>query len=158
METHGFEAVYDKNSEILILGSFPSIVSRKENFYYANPSNRFWSILEILFDTKLDTIKDKKEFLIKNHIALYDSILSCEIKSSSDSSIKNVIPTNLKKIVDNSKIKMIFCNGKTSYKYYMKYNYDKILIKPIILPSSSSANARKRLNDLVNEYKIIKNF
>ena len=158
METHGFPAVYDKDSKILILGSFPSIISRKENFYYANPTNRFWRILEILFNTKLDSVATKKEFLSKNHIALYDSILSCKIKSSSDSSIKKVVPTNLKKIVDNSKIKMIFCNGKTSYNYYMKYNYPKVLIQPIILPSSSAANAKLKLDDLVEHYKVIKDY
>ena len=156
MKTHGFPAIYDKDSKILILGSFPSIVSRKENFYYANPTNRFWRILEILFNTKLDSIESKKEFLYKTHIALYDSILSCEIKSSDDSSIRKVIPTNLKEIVGNSKIKIIFCNGKTSYNYYMKYNYPKVLIKPILLPSSSSANAKQKLDDLVEYYKIIK--
>ncbi len=158
METHGFPAIYDKDSEILILGSFPSIVSRKENFYYANPTNRFWRILEILFNTKLDNVETKKEFLYKNHIALYDSILSCEIKSSSDSSIRKVIPTNLKEIVDNSNIKMIFCNGKTSYNYYMKYNYPKVLIKPIVLPSSSAANAKLKLDNLVEHYKIMKDY
>ena len=158
METHGFSAVYDKDSKILILGSFPSVVSRKENFYYANPTNRFWRILEILFNTKLDSIEIKKEFLLKNHIALYDSILSCEIKSSSDSSIRKVIPTNLKEIIDNSNIKMIFCNGKTSYNYYMKYNYPKVLIQPIILPSSSAANAKLKLDDLVESYKVIKDY
>lgn len=158
METHGFPAIYDKDSKILILGSFPSIVSRKENFYYANPTNRFWRILEILFNTKLDSIETKKEFLYKNHIALYDSILSCEIKSSSDSSISKVVPPDLKEIVDNSKIKMIFCNGKTSYNYYMKYNYPKVLIQPIVLPSSSAANARLKLDDLVEHYKVIKDY
>ena len=158
METHGFPAIYDKDSKILILGSFPSVVSRKENFYYANPTNRFWRVLEILFNTKLDSIETKKKFLYKNHIALYDSILSCEIKSSSDSSIRKVIPTNLKEIVDNSNIKMIFCNGKTSYNYYMKYNYPKVLIQPIILPSSSAANAKLKLDDLVESYKVIKDY
>ena len=158
METHGFPAIYDKDSEILILGSFPSIVSRKENFYYANPTNRFWRILEILFNTKLDNVETKKEFLYKNHIALYDSILSCEIKSSSDSSIRKVVPTNLKEIIDNSNIKMIFCNGKTSYNYYMKYNYPKVLIKPIVLPSSSAANAKLKLDNLVEHYKIMKDY
>ena len=158
METHGFPAVYDKDSKILILGSFPSIISRKENFYYANPTNRFWRILEILFNTKLDSVATKKEFLSKNHIALYDSILSCEIKSSSDSSIRKVVPTNLKEIIDNSNIKMIFCNGKTSYNYYMKYNYPKVLIQPIVLPSSSAANARLKLDDLVEHYKVIKDY
>ena len=158
MVNHGFEAFYDKDSEILILGSFPSVVSREENFYYANPSNRFWKVLEILFETKLSTLEAKKKFLTEYHIALYDSILECDIKSSSDSSIKKVIPTNLKEIIDNSKIKMIFCNGKTSYNYYMKYNYSKILITPIVLPSSSAANAKKRLSDLVEEYKVIKDY
>ena len=158
MQDHKLDAIYDENSEILILGSFPSVVSREANFYYANPTNRFWTILEMLFNTKLTTIEDKKSFLTKHHIALYDSILSCKIKSSSDSSIKKVVPTNLKKIVDNSKIKMIFCNGKTSYNYYMKYNYPKVLINPIILPSSSAANAKKKLADLVNDYQIIKNY
>ena len=152
---HPLKPIYDKNSKILILGSFPSTISRKSSFYYANKNNRFWLIIENLFNIKLNTIKEKKLFLLKNNIALWDVIYSCEINKSNDSSIKNVIPNNINSIINKSQIKHIFVTGKTALKYYNKYLLNKLKIEAIYLPSSSSANARYSLNKLINEYKII---
>lgn len=153
---HNIDPVYDKNSKILILGSFPSVVSRDNNFYYAHPKNRFWKILGELYNIKLDTIEDKKKFLIKNNIALYDVVKSCTITGSSDSSIKDIEVNDIKTIIDNSNIKKIYATGKTSFNLYHKYLKDIVGIDAIYLPSTSPANATISYNELLNYYKIIK--
>ncbi len=154
---HTLEPVYNNNSKILILGSIPSVKSREYNFYYAHKQNRFWKVLEIIFNEKiLDNIEYKKEFLYKHNIALFDVIKSCEIIGSKDSTIKNVKANNINKIIKNSNIKTIFTTGKKSYNLYMKYCYKNTKILPIYLPSTSPANiGNYSLEDLVNEYKII---
>lgn len=151
---HPFEAVYNNDSKILILGSFPSVKSREINFYYGHPQNRFWKILENIYNEKIDNnIEIKKEFLLKNNIALWDTIKSCEITGSSDSSIKNAIPNDIENLIHTTNIKAIFCNGNTSYKLFMKYFKDKINIPIICLPSSSPANAKFSLSDLTKIWK-----
>ncbi len=145
-----FGPVYDKNSQILILGSFPSAKSREVNFFYGHPQNRFWKVLSAVYNLPLgETIEEKKKFLCENHIALWDVIESCDIIGSSDSSIKNVVPTDINMILQSAGIKMIFCNGATSYNLYMKYSFphtDRIAVK---LPSTSPANAVFSLDKLV---------
>lgn len=153
---HNINPIYDKKSKILILGSMPSIVSRDLQFYYANKQNRFWPILEILFNTKLESIEEKKKFLLDKHIALWDVIAVCEINGSSDSSIKNIRVNDIEKLINNSDIKCIFCTGKKSYDLFLKYfDFD---IPVICLPSPSSANAAYSLDKLVLEYKVILNY
>ena len=149
---HPFEPVYDKYSKILIVGSIASSMSRKLGFPYANPNNRFWKVLEILFNEK---ITDYKSFLLKHNIALWDSIKSCNITGSSDSSIKNIKINEIWKITESVHIKAIFTNGKTAYNVYTKYIFPKTKIRAIYLPSTSPANASKKLEDLVKDYKII---
>lgn len=152
--THPFEPVYNNKSKILILGSFPSVKSREINFYYGHPQNRFWKILENIFNEKIqNNIETKKEFLLKYHIALWDTIKSCQITASSDSSIKKATPNNIDKIILNSNIQAIFCNGNTSYKIFLKFYKDKINIPIICLPSSSPANAKYSLENLTNIWK-----
>lgn len=146
--------IYNKNSKILVLGSFPSIISREENFYYANKQNRFWKIFEIIFNIELNSLNAKLNFLLKNKIALWDVIYSCEINNSEDSSIKNVFPNNINKIIRNSKIKHIFVTGKTALRYYNKFFKDNN-INVTYLPSPSSANASYSLCKLVEIYKVI---
>ena len=118
---HEIPPVYDKNSKILILGSFPSVKSRENQFFYHHPQNRFWKVLSgvVGCDTPV-TIDDKKEFLLNNNIAVWDVIASCEIEGSSDSSIKNVVVNDLNKIIDTCDIKQIFCNGGKSFDLYKK--------------------------------------
>ena len=154
---HTLEPVYNNNSKILILGSIPSVKSREYNFYYAHKQNRFWKVLEIIFNEKiLDNIEYKKEFLYRHNIALFDVIKSCEIIGSKDSTIRNVKANNINKIIKNSNIKTIFTTGKKSYNLYMKYCYKNTKILPIYLPSTSPANiGNYSLEDLVNEYKVI---
>lgn len=155
---HELKPIYNENSKILILGSMPSVLSRKNNFYYANPTNRFWQIMETIFSSNLNSNQEKIDFLYKNSIALWDVIASCEINGSSDSSIKNVKVNNINKIIKETNIKTIFVTGKTALKYYNKYIYPKTKKEAIYLPSPSSANASFSLNKLVNNYQIILSF
>lgn len=156
MEIHTIEPVYDENSEILILGSFPSVKSREVKFFYGHPQNRFWKVLSAVFDDETGyTIEEKKAFLKRNKIALWDVIASCDIESSSDSSIKNVTPNDLSEILGISKIKMIFTNGKTSDRLYRKYLEGKTGITAVNLPSTSPANASWKLEKLIEEWKKI---
>ena len=122
MIIHPISPVYDKDSEILILGSFPSVKSREEGFFYGHPQNRFWKVVASVFgDGVPQSIDEKKRFLLRNHIALWDVIQSCDIEGSSDSSIRNVIANDLNIILNTADIKAIFVNGKTALKYYNKY-------------------------------------
>lgn len=153
---HPLKPLFDENSKILILGSFPSIKTREYGFFYGHPQNRFWKILEILFDEELSRdIKERKEFLLRHKIALYDSIYKCDIIGSSDASIKNVVPSDLGIIKESANIEKVFCNGGTSFKYYEKYHVKKLKIEAEKLPSTSPANARYRLEDLLEEWSMI---
>lgn len=153
---HNLKPIYNSESKILILGSMPSIVSRENNFYYANKQNRFWKVIEILFDKELNTNKEKEEFLLNNKIALWDTINSCEIDSSSDASIKNVKVNDIVSLLKKTSVKCIFCTGKKSYDLFNKYIKVNGPVK--YLSSTSSANATKSLEDLVKEYSIIKEY
>ena len=151
---HPIPPFYDKNSRILILGSFPSVKSREQEFYYAHPQNRFWKVLAAVFEDNLPvSVDEKKEFLKKHNIALWDVINSCSIAGSSDLSINDVTPNDISLILNNTRIQKIFLNGKTAYKYYKKY-LDKITdISAVCLPSTSPANAAFNLEKLINCYK-----
>ncbi len=149
---HPFEPIFNSSSKILFVGTVASIKSRENGYPYSNPQNRFWKILEKLFNEKIENHKD---FLLKYKIALWDTISSCDIVSSSDASIKNIVVNELWTITNNSNIKVIFTNGKKAYEIYQKYIYPKTNITAICLSSTSPANALKSLNDLVSEYSII---
>lgn len=151
-QIHTINPIFNSESKVLILGSFPSVKSRKENFYYAHPQNRFWKIMECLFN---ENINDKKQFLLDKKIALWDTIKECTIEGSSDSSIKDVIPNNINYILRYANIKCIFTIGNKSYELYNKYIYSTTNIKALKLSSPSPANAKMSLENLVNEYKII---
>ena len=155
---HPLKPIYNKDSIVIILGSFPSVISRKNNFYYSNPKNRFWKILGIIFNEEnLTTNEEKIDFLLNNHIALFDVIKSCEIDGSSDSSIKNVIPNDISKLIKNSKIKYIFTNGNKAHELYQKYIFKSTKIVDIKLPSTSPANCQKGIEKkLIEHYRKIK--
>ena len=156
MQVHNIPPLFDENSEILILGSFPSQKSREAQFFYGHPQNRFWLVLSEVLGEKLpQRIDEKREMLLKNKIALWDVIASCEIVGSSDSSIKNAVPNDVSGIIKKSNIKRIFVNGKTAEKYYNRYILDSTQIPAIVLPSTSPANAAYSLERLVDEWKII---
>ncbi len=151
---HPLKPIYDEESKVLILGSFPSIISRKEMFYYANKTNRFWKVLESIYD---EEISDREMFCHKHHIALWDVIQSCTIEGSSDSSITNIKVNDIASLLQKTKIQVIFTTGTKASSTYDKYVKD-IHIKHISLPSSSSANAKMKLSDLTEKYKVIKEF
>lgn len=154
---HGFGPLYDENSEVLILGSFPSPKSREINFYYGHPQNRFWKVMAQVLESEVpNTIEEKRKMMLDNHIALWDVIEECDICGASDASIDNVIPTDTVSILNKTKIKDIYCLGKISYRYYQKYSYPITNIKAILLPSTSPANCAKKLDDLIQEFKVIK--
>ena len=151
---HPIEPFYNKKSKILILGSFPSVKSREEMFFYGHPQNRFWRVVSCVFNSDLPkTIAEKKMFLDKNNIAVWDVISTCEIIGSSDSSIKNVIPNDISMILNNSNVEKIFVNGKTAEKFYNQYIKGKILKEAICLPSTSPANAKWTLDGLILEWR-----
>lgn len=154
---HPFPPLYDENSKILILGSFPSIKSREQMFFYAHPQNRFWKVISSILEADIPkSIDEKKNLLLCNNIALWDVIGSCEILNSADSSISNVCVNDLSRILKHVDINQIFVNGKTAEKYYNKYTKNVINKKAICLPSTSPANAAWSLEKLIEEWKIIK--
>ncbi|OON86561.1 DNA-deoxyinosine glycosylase [Oribacterium sp. C9] len=151
---HPFPPLYDSESKILILGSFPSVKSREQMFFYGHPQNRFWKVIASVFDDEVPVnIEDKKLLLKRHHIALWDVISSCDIKGSSDSSIANVVPNDLSEILNHSDIRLIIVNGKTAEKYFNKYIRDQIKRNAVCLPSTSPANAAWGLEKLTNEWK-----
>jgi len=159
-QTHPFQPIFDKNSKILILGSFPSVVSRKFGFYYANPQNRFWRVLAGVLNAPLpESIDEKIKFLLAHRIAIYDAAISCEIKGSSDAKMTAVEPANLEPIFKAAKITQVYANGGKAYEICEKYlktqilnATDKGLVK---LPSTSSANANFSFERLVREWTVI---
>ena len=157
MIIHPIPPVYDKDSRVLILGSFPSFKSRETGFFYGHPQNRFWKVLASVFQEETPgTIDEKKEFLLRNHVAVWDVIRSCDIEGSSDASIRNVIPNDLQTILSSAGIKAVYVNGKTAFKYYEKYMYPKIQREAKVLPSTSPANAAWNLQRLVDAWKCVK--
>lgn len=154
--THSFPSCYDSESRILILGSFPSVVSREEGFYYAHRSNRFWPIMESLFSVSLKSIDDKKAFLHSRHIALWDVVSECEIDSSSDASIRSVVPNDIGRILMESRVERIFVNGSKAYELLKRYNSEKIWRAAVKLPSTSSANASFSFSRLLDEWSAVK--
>ena len=154
--THSFEPVYDSNSKILILGTLPSVKSRENNFYYGHKQNRFWKVLaHILNEPVPELIDEKKQMLLKHNIAIWDVIQSCDIRGSSDSSIKNVQPTDIRRILDNSDVKYIFANGNKAGQLYKKYQLPITGIEAVVLPSTSPANAAWRFEKLCEAWKKI---
>ena len=126
-------------------------------FFYGHPQNRFWKVLAQLFNEKLpENIDEKKSLVLRHDLALWDSIHSCTITGSSDSSVKDVVPNDITEIIQNSQINRIFCNGNLSYKMYMKYIFPETKITAVKLPSTSPANAAYSLDRLVSEWNIIK--
>ena len=141
-QIHNIEPIWDCNSRILILGSFPSVKSREMAFFYGHPQNRFWKVIANIYEEELPkTIDEKKEMLLKHKIAIWDVIKSCDIIGSADNSIKNVVPNNHDIIFKNANIENIYVNGNQALNLYNKYLLPIIKIKATLLPSTSPANA-----------------
>ena len=151
--THTFEPVYDENAKILILGSFPSVKSREQKFYYGHPQNRFWKVLAACFCADVPvTIEEKKKFLLTHQIALWDVIEECDIVGSSDSSIRNVVPNRMEQILDVAEIRAIFANGDKAYQLFLKYCKKEGQPPLYKLPSTSPANAAWRFERLTEAW------
>lgn len=154
MIVHPIPPLYNEESEILILGSFPSVKSREQAFFYGHPQNRFWKVLAAVYEDQTPTsIEDKKAFLLANKVALWDVIACCEIVGSADSTIKNARANDLSPILKNSKIQKIFVNGSTAKKYYDSYLWKQTGIEATLLPSTSPANAAWSMERLVGYWK-----
>lgn len=153
---HPIKPLYDENSKILILGSFPSVKSREQMFFYGHPQNRFWPLLAKIFNEEVPrNVDEKRALALKHRIAMWDVLASCEISGSSDSSIKNAEVNDISQILNAADIKHIYVNGKTAAKYYEKYMEEKTELKAVTLPSTSPANAAYSLERLYEEWKII---
>lgn len=148
--SHTFEPVFDSHSKILVLGSFPSVKSRENQFYYGHPQNRFWRMLAQILKAEVpETIEEKKELLLRHGIAVWDVIASCDIEGSSDSSIRNVKANELSRILEAADIKKILLNGGKACELYLKYCRKEGMPPERKMPSTSPANAACRLERLV---------
>lgn len=146
----GFDPITHPDDRVLILGSMPSVESLKQSFYYANKTNRFWKMLEVIFDQEADTIEQRLLLLEQNQIALWDVCHSCLRKTSADADIRDVMPNDIEQLLEeHDSIQKVICNGKTSAALMKKFYKD---IPIAVCPSTSAANARYRLNDLVEIY------
>lgn len=154
---HPFPPLYDAQSEILILGSFPSVKSREQQFFYGHPQNRFWRVTAAVCGDEIPvTVAEKRAFLLRHHIALWDVIAFCEITGSSDSSIRNVVPNDLTPILAAADIRQIYVNGGTAAKYYDRCQKPVLHRDAIRLPSTSPANAAWSLDRLIGAWTQIR--
>ena len=154
LTVHPFMPVCNEHSRILILGSFPSVKSREQSFYYGHPQNRFWKMLAAIYGCDIpQSIEEKKVLLLSHSIALYDVISSCEIVGSSDSSIKNAIPNDIRSLVNGTQIEKIITHGKLAHKLYEKHIASTVALPEICLPSTSPANAAFSLERLISEWR-----
>ena len=157
MLVHSIAPVYDKDSKVLILGSFPSVKSRENKFFYGHPQNRFWKVLAAVYGKEIpETIEEKKKFLLENHVAVWDVIHSCDIEGSSDSSIRNVQANDISPVLRTAQIQQIYVNGKKAEQLYRKYIYPEVQRDCVCLPSTSPANAAWSLDRLVETWKGIR--
>lgn len=158
MIQHPISPVFDSHSTILILGSFPSVKSREIGFFYGHPQNRFWKVLAAVFEEQTvpkDT-DEKRDFLLRNGVALWDVICYCDITGSSDSSIRNVVPNDLTPILEQADIRQIYVNGKKAMSLYQRYLEPETDRKAICLPSTSPANASWNLERLIQTWQVIR--
>ena len=156
IQNHPFGPLYDENSRVLILGSFPSVKSREQNFFYGHPQNRFWKVVPAVFGQPVpQTVEEKKLLILHNGLALWDSIASCEITGSSDASIRNVRANDIGIILSSCSIERIYCNGRRSHEMYNRYIEPVTGRGAVCLPSTSPANARWTLEKLTEAWSVI---
>ena len=157
MLIHPIPPVYDANSRILILGSFPSVKSREQGFFYGHPQNRFWRVTAAVFGDELPgTVPERRAFLLRHGIALWDVIASCEIRGSADASIKDATVNDLRPILEAAPIRAIFVNGQTAAKLYHRYAEPVTGRPAVLLPSTSPANAAWTPERLIEAWRVIR--
>lgn len=154
---HPFPPVFDSRSEILILGTLPSVKSRENKFYYGHSRNRFWALMAELFGEEMpDTKEEKTALLLRNRVALWDVVYSCDIHASSDSSIRNVVPTDLNVILHSAPVRAIYANGAKAGELYRKYQEKLTGLPAAVLPSTSPANAAWQWERLLAAWRVIR--
>jgi hypoxanthine-DNA glycosylase len=152
---HTIPPLYNRHSRILILGSFPSVKSRETGFFYGHPQNRYWRVLARLWgEPTPQTVEQKRDFLLRHHIAAWDVIADCEIVGSSDASIRDAVPNDLSPIFAAADIRAVFVNGGTAARLYQKHMKDCPVAQ--VLPSTSPANAAWSLERLCQAWQIVK--
>ena len=153
---HNIEPLFAPDSRVLILGSIPSPKSREQQFFYGHPQNRFWPVLAAVFgEDAPTTVGEKRALALRHHIAMWDTLHSCEIRGASDTSIKNPVANDLKRLIDQTAVHAVFCTGATSYKYYNRLCRAQTGIEAVCLPSTSPANAAWSKEKLVEAYRVI---
>ena len=151
---HGFEPVFDERSRTLVLGSFPSVLSRANDFYYGNPQNRFWRVAAACLSESVPaTIAEKRAMLLAHGIALWDVIASCDIVGSSDASIRDVVPADVSRITAVAPIGLVICNGATAGRLYHRHLEPITGLPACVLPSTSPANAAWSLDRLIDRWR-----
>ena len=153
--SHGFEPVFDARSRVLVLGSFPSVLSRENRFYYGNPRNRFWRVMaDVLGEAEpsVDDLVGKRAMLLRHGVALWDVVESCEVRGSSDASIRSVIPSDVARITDVAPIRAVLCNGGTAARLYRRWLEPVTGLPAVTLPSTSPANAAWSLPRLTERW------
>ena len=146
--------MYDKDSRVLILGSFPSVKAREEGFYYPSGQNRFWKLLAYLLEEPVPGTEDeKRRMLLARHIALWDVAAECDIKGSGEQSIRNVIPNDLNRILRTADIKTIITNGGTAHRLYRRYAYEHTGREAVKCPSTSASNVLFTLERLAEQWR-----
>ena len=154
---HPFPPLYDGNSRVLILGSFPSVKSRETMFFYGHPQNRFWRVVSAVLGCECpQTVEEKKRMLHTHHIALWDTIASCEISGSSDSSIREAVPNDLMPILQTAPVRQIFCNGTAAYQLYCRYQQKLTGREAIRLPSTSPAHAAWSADRRIQAWSVLR--
>lgn len=155
-QVHPIPPLYDGSSRILILGSFPSVQSRRGMFFYHHPQNRFWKVLAAVYGCRLpESVEEKKDMLLRNRVALWDVIASCEIEGSSDASIRGAVPTDLGPVLEAAPIGRIFCNGAAAHRLYQTHQQKRTGLEAVRLPSTSPANAAWTLPRLIEAWSVI---
>lgn len=167
--THPLAPVWNEESKVLLLGTMPSPKSRQLGFFYMHPQNRFWRVLPQVFGESLthpnkspDTkaaIEERRDFLLRHNLALWDVLASCQIKGAADSSIRREIPNDFSQILSESKIRHVFFTGQTAAALWKKHcaalYEERFHLQVHTLPSTSPANARFTIDDLIEEYQIV---
>ena len=157
--THEFQPVFNRDSRVLILGTFPSVKSRQQQFYYGHPQNRFWRVTSALLKKEVPvTIEEKKKMLLDGHIAIWDVIDTCDIEGSSDSSIRNVKANDIGGLLAQTSIRAVFANGDKACQLYRKYCMEQAGREIIRLPSTSPANAAWTLEKLIQAWSVIREY
>ena len=155
--SHPIDPVFDSGSRVLILGSFPSVRSRAQGFFYGHPQNRFWPVVAAVFGEPVpQTVPERRALLLRRGIALWDVIASCEIEGSSDASIRGAVPTDLSPIFETADIRAVFANGGTAGRLYRRWQEKRTGRPAAVLPSTSAANAAWPLPRLVAAWRVIR--